>query len=85
MLGPVVTASYFGRKDFSRIFSMVSMFSFIGIAISAPGLGFVFDLTDSYDMAWVMIIVVGMTVCVSSISAYKTSKILKALRQSKAG
>jgi len=74
VLGPIITASLFGRKDFSRIFSLVSMFSFLGIAVSAPGLGFIYDMTDSYNMAWIIIIGIGIIVCGCSIGAFLLKK-----------
>jgi MFS family permease len=63
ILGPVLTADYFGRKDFSRIFSIVSMFSYIGVAVSSPFFGAIYDVTGSYNLAWILVIGMGIIVC----------------------
>ena len=69
ILNTFLTAEYFGRKDFSRIYSLVSMFSYMGMVISFPGLGFVYDVTGSYSYGWYIIMAIGTIVCVSLLAA----------------
>ena len=66
----VLTANYFGRKDFARVFSVVSLFSTTGVAISSPSLGLIFDITGSYNLAWHLIIGIGVVVCGCLAGAY---------------
>lgn len=70
ILGPIITARYFGRKDFAKVFSIVSMATMTGVAISIPGLGFVFDATGAYDLAWYLIIGFGILVCVCLVGVH---------------
>jgi len=70
----VLTANYFGRKDYSQIFSVVSMFNTIGIAISSPSLGLIFDTTGSYNLAWYLIMGIGIVACFCLYGTYMASK-----------
>jgi MFS family permease len=74
VLGTVLTADYFGRKDFSRVYSIISMFSYAGVAVSSPVLGSIFDITGSYSFAWFLIIGMGIVVCLCLFGANKVSK-----------
>ena len=74
VLGPILTGSYYGRKDFSRIYSIISMFSFIGVVISSPFFGSIYDVTGSYTLAWFFVIGMGIVVCICLIGAYRTRK-----------
>ena len=69
-----LTAEYFGRKDFERVYSLVSMFSYAGMAISFPGMGFVYDFTGSYFFAFRLIIIFGIVVCLSMLIAHALYK-----------
>ena len=74
ILGPILTANYFGRKNFSKIYSLVSMIAFIGIAISPPAYGSIFDVTGNYSLAWILTIGLGIVVCLCFILADRESK-----------
>jgi MFS family permease len=74
ILGPILTANYFGRKDFSRIYSLMSMCSSIGVAISSPLYGTIFDTAGSYTPAWFISIGTGIVVCICLIGAFRSSK-----------
>jgi MFS family permease len=74
VLGSVLTANYFGRKDYSRVYSIISMFSYIGTAASAPFMGSIFDTTGSYTLALILMASTGVAVCVCLYAAYRTSK-----------
>lgn len=74
VLGTILTMNYFGGKDFSRIYSVISMFSYIGVALSSPLLGTIYDLTGGYSIAWILITCVGVSVCVCLIGANRSSK-----------
>ena len=74
ILGTVLTINYFGRKDFSRVYSIVSVFIYIGVAVSSPLLGVIHDVTGNYSSAWLLIIGMGIAVCICLLGAYRTSK-----------
>jgi MFS family permease len=74
ILGPILTANYFGRKDFSRVYSLISMFTFVGVAVSSPLYGVIFDVAGSYNLAWIFSLVMGVVVCICLQRAYQTSK-----------
>ncbi|GHT78813.1 MFS transporter [Actinomycetota bacterium] len=48
---PLITGKIFGQKDFAAIWSILSIFSALGNAISAPVWGLSYDLTGSYAVA----------------------------------
>ena len=74
ILGPILSANFYGKKDFSKIFSVISMFSHIGVVISSPIYGAIFDITGRYSLAWVLSIGAGIVVCICLFGAYRTSK-----------
>ncbi len=74
ILSAILTTNYFGGKDFSRVYSVVTMFMYGGVAISSPLLGSLYDLTGGYTTAWILIACIGVFVCVCLIAANKTSK-----------
>ncbi len=77
VMATVLTTNYFGRKDFSRIYSLISMAVYAGVAISSPAFGLVFDLTGGYNTAWFIIAGIGIVLCITlTVSAY-LSKSLK--------
>ena len=73
ILGSVLTADYFGRKDYSRVFSITQMFTYVGVTVSSPSLGAIYDLSGSYSPAWVIIILIGIVECSCLLAAYRLS------------
>ena len=74
MLGNILASSYFGRKDFSRVFSVISMFTSMGVTMAIPLFGLVFDITGGYTVAWIGIICMGIVVCACLAGSYKSSR-----------
>jgi len=74
ILSPLLTASYFGRKDFPRVYSLVSMFTFIGVAISSPLYGAIFDIAGSYNPAWIFSMSMGIIVCICLLGTNRASR-----------
>lgn len=74
ILGTILTADYCGRRDFSKIFSIVSMFCYTGVALSSPLFGKVYDIQGSYDLAWYLIIGLALLITVCLLGAYKMKK-----------
>lgn len=52
----VLVHRYFGTKDFSSIFSVMSMASTLGTALSVPFMGVVYDSSGSYAVAWIALL-----------------------------
>lgn len=82
ILGTILTTNYFGRKDFARVYSVISMASYLGVAISSPLLGSIYDLTGGYNIAWIMIIILGLGVCACLTGTYLKSKKLQKTTES---
>ena len=74
VLGAILTTNFYGGKDFPRIYSVLSMFSYIGAVISSPSFGAIYDATGSYSLAWILVIGIGIVVCVCLLGAHKTRK-----------
>jgi len=49
-LGPILTTSLFGNKEFSQIYSTAAIALAVAGIVALPGYGFVFDLTGSYTV-----------------------------------
>ena len=77
VLGNVLTSNYFGRKDYSKIYSIIAMGTQLGAALSSPFFGYVFDTTGGYNAAWIMIAVLGAIVCIFLYTSYKSAQVIK--------
>jgi len=73
----ILVSNYFGSKDYSSIFSVFTMISTFGAAIGAPIMGAIFDITESYYLAWIMLFVFAIIILITLIATNKTSKNLK--------
>ena len=60
MSAGIIASRYFGSRDFSRIFSTISLASTASGIFGQPYPGFVFDLTGSYMPAWYFNIAVAL-------------------------
>ncbi|MVP00673.1 MFS transporter [Paenibacillus lutrae] len=56
-LGPALTSSLFGNKEYSQIYSNASLGLAISSVVALPAYGFVFDITGSYTPVLYAIIV----------------------------
>lgn len=61
----VLVTNYFGTRDFSSIFSLFTMLTTLGSAVSIPLMGAIYDGTGSYTPAWFMLLAAGaiITIC----------------------
>jgi len=50
----ILVIRYFGDKEFPVIFSIVMMISNLAPALSIPAMGAVYDLTGTYNPAWIV-------------------------------
>jgi len=46
----------------------------MGVAISPPALGLIFDITGGYDLAWFISIAIGVAVCLCLAAVYTTER-----------
>ena len=70
VLGSYLTGSYFGKKDYARIFSIISLGIQLGAAFSTPIFGRVYDTTGGYFYAWIFVTVLAVIVVGALITAY---------------
>ena len=49
-LGPILTTSLFGNKEFSQIYSTAALGLAVAGIVALPGYGFVFELTGTYTL-----------------------------------
>lgn len=54
---PVITAAMFGSKHYGEIYGYVNLSVYLGAALSVPAIAVVYDRTGSYQMAWLLCIV----------------------------
>ncbi len=54
---PIMTTSIFGPENYSELYGFISAFTMTGTAIGTPGIGLVYDLTSSYRVAILVLIV----------------------------
>lgn len=69
VLGSVLTSDYFGRKDYAKIYSIIALGPQLGAVFSSPFLGYIFDKTGGYRVAWILIMCMGIVVCLSLYSS----------------
>lgn len=53
-LRPSIQADYFGRKNFGAIMGLMSSISMVGGLASPVVAGWIFDVTGSYHLAWIL-------------------------------
>lgn len=56
-LAPALTTALFGTRDYSRIYSSVSIGLAVASIVALPGYGYVLDFTGSYTPAMIAVIV----------------------------
>lgn len=76
-LGPSLTSSLFGNKEYSQIYSNASLGLAISSIIALPAYGFIFDITGSYTPALYAIIVMLIINFICVIAAYRGKKKLE--------
>ena len=53
VLAPILTLTFYGKKDYEKIYAKVSMGAPLASILLIPAYGFVYDLTDSYTLVLV--------------------------------
>ena len=70
---PILLAKHFGKKEYPMIFSLFTMITIIGPAISVPLMGAVYDTQGSYQWAWIGFLIssVIIAICIISVEIIK--------------
>lgn len=76
-LGPALTSSLFGNKEYSQIYSNASLGLAISSIVALPAYGYVFDFTGSYNIALYSIIIMLIINIIIIIMAFKGKKKLE--------
>lgn len=56
----VLTSRIFGDKYYGEIYGFINLFSQLGLAVATPVLGMTFDVTNSYQTAWILCLIFGI-------------------------
>lgn len=64
---PIITTYIFGPKNYSELYGFISAFTMTGSAIGTPAIGLVYDITNSYKVA---IIILAILTILSIITVY---------------
>ena len=81
----IYAVKFFGKKDFPAILSALSVVTAAGVAFSPPIMGFCYDLLGSYDVAWIILIIIGFVVMSCLLCCewlYRSTKIKKEIKWS---
>lgn len=76
-LGPALTSSLFGNKEYSQIYSTATLGLAISSIVALPAYGYVFDFTGSYTPVLYAIIIMLVISIICVIVAYKGKKKLE--------
>ena len=70
---PLLTSLAVGRREYSSIYGLLNAFATAG-ALGPVIAGFIYDHTESYDLAWIIFAVVAVVILVLTILAMNKSK-----------
>ena len=71
---PLLTSLAVGRREYSSIYGLLNAFATAGVALGPVIAGFIYDHTESYDLAWIIFAVVAVVILVLTILAMNKSK-----------
>lgn len=58
VVAPILTTSFFGMKDYEKIFSLVMIGSPLASIVLVPAYGFIYDMFKSYQFVFIFVIVI---------------------------
>ena len=87
---PVITSGIFGTKHYAEIYGFLSLFPSVGYAIGGPLIASAYDLTGSYNIAWMIVAALAIVMTLSLLYSYRVSRVCikeqeTAVRMGKAG
>lgn len=71
---PLLTSLAVGRREYPSIYGLLNAFATAGVALGPVIAGFIYDHTESYDLAWIIFAVVAVVILVLTILAMNKSK-----------
>lgn len=77
-LAPAITAALFGNKDYSQIYSTVSIGLAVAGIIALPAYGYIFDFTGSYTpVLWIIVIMLIINIIAVLVAFGNKEKMVK--------
>ncbi len=73
VIPPLITAAIYGPGKYGEVYGYVHSASQIGLTFGSLLVASIFDVTGSYKLAWIVMILCTIGVAFFSITAYKTS------------
>lgn len=71
---PLLTREFFGKKLSNRVYPIFALFAGLGAAYSVTFIGYIYDFTQSYDLAkWLVIIFASISMILLMITVSKKS------------
>ncbi|MEG0276067.1 MAG: MFS transporter [Coprobacillus sp.] len=58
IVAPILTTSFFGMKDYEKIFSLVMIGSPLASIVLVPAYGFIYDMFKSYQFVFIFLIII---------------------------
>lgn len=74
---PIITKSIFGLKDYSRIYSRMTIATYLVGAVGMSGIAYVYDIFGSYDPAFILALVLEMISVILLLVIFALGKHLK--------
>lgn len=67
-------SAYFGQRDFAAIFSVLTLVTQLGTALSGPSMGVIYDVTGNYFWGWIMLLAFGVVISIGLVGAHLLRK-----------
>lgn len=74
VLAPILTLSFFGTKDYEKLFSNVMMGSPLASIILVPAYGFIYDALGGYQVVFIFLLVMMIVALLSIRIGFKNSR-----------
>ena len=71
---PVITSGIFGTKHYAEIYGFLSLFPSIGYAMGGPLIASSYDLTGSYNTAWLIVAALAVVMTAALLYCYGVSR-----------
>lgn len=71
---PVITSGIFGTKHYAEIYGFLSLFPSVGYALGGPLIACAYDLTGSYNIAWIAVAGLSVLMTAALLYAYGVSR-----------
>ncbi len=72
---PVITSGIFVTKHYAEIYGFLSLFSGVGYALGGPLIAPAYDMTGSYNIAWIIAAALSIVMTAFLLYSYRGSRI----------